>query len=32
VKKMEALGSSNGSPRGRVVVEDCGEVVTEVKQ
>ena len=32
VKKMEALGTSNGTPRGRVVIEDCGEVVTEVKQ
>ena len=26
VKKMEALGSNSGATRGRILIEDCGEV------
>ena len=32
VKKIEALGTMNGTPRGRFVIEECGEVVAEDKQ
>lgn len=29
VKKMESLGTPNGSTRGRIIIEDCGEVKTD---
>jgi cyclophilin family peptidyl-prolyl cis-trans isomerase len=31
VKKMEALGSQRGTPRAKIVIDDCGELKADDK-